>query len=85
MMKEPAIIENANGSHQGRANQDSGNLRLRWPLKRQQHGNHDGGVHGQSAEKRDGSMMHLSWPGQVHHAHAQRERAHRNNQHHGSQ
>src|SRR5215469_11090104 len=84
MMKESAVIENADGGHQGRPDQDGGNLSSSSSLKSQQDRNDDGDVHGQSAKKGNWSVMHLAWSRQVHHAHTQGERAHRNDQHHGS-
>src|SRR5215469_7661580 len=84
MMKKSAVIENANGCYQGSPYQNAGNLSSGGTLKGQQDGDHYGDVHGQSAKKGNWSVMHLARSGQVHHTHTQRERAHGDNQHHGS-
>src|SRR5215472_13331242 len=84
MMKKSAVIENADGGDQGGADQNTGNLGASRSLKHEQDGNHDTSIDGQSPEKGNGSVMHLSGAGQIHHPHAQRKRADRNDQHHGS-
>ena len=85
MMEQPAVIEDADGRHKGRADQDTGDLFARGSLKRQQDGNHDGSIHRQPTQKRNGCAMNLARPRQVDHADAQCKCAHGNDQHHRSE
>src|SRR5579859_79386 len=85
MMKEPAVVKNADGGDKCRADQDTGNLHSRRPLKSQQNGNYDRGIHGQAPQERNRRLMYFSRAGEVHHADAQSEGTYRNDQHHGSE
>src|SRR5215467_4005325 len=84
MVENPAVVEDADCSHQCGANQNAGYLRLRRPVKRKQDRDDHGRIHGQSPKHWNGGAMHLSRPGQIHHANAKSKGANRNDQHHGS-
>ena len=81
VMQPSAIIQEPDGGDQSSARHDAGALRARRAVERKQNRQHHPAVHGEAAEQRNRLEMHLARSGEVDHADAQRECAHRHRQH----
>ena len=80
MVQKAAVVEDANGGDQRGAGEDAFDLGARGAIENEEHGNHDGAIHGQAAQKRNGREMNFARAGQVHHADAQSQGAHGHDQ-----
>ena len=78
MVQPAAIVEDTYRGDQGSGGENAFNLSAGGAVKHEEYGNHHRAVHGQAAEKRNGTEMDLARAGQVDHADTQCQGAHRN-------